>query len=283
MKIYKLICLVCSLCMAIDVQANEAWFGQLTQGAIVQGNAKGVKKIKVDNRSFMVGENGDFLLAFEREAPTSLSVQLEYLDGSLEEKLLNVKPQKWDIQMINGIPQKKVTPPAEDLKAIEYERKQVKKAVTEVLNNPYWKNGFIQPTQGRISGKFGGQRIMNGRKMNPHNGLDIAAIVGTPVVASGDGVVTLVENDLFYTGNVVIINHGYGLQTIYAHLDKILVKHGQKVVKGELIGKVGKTGRVSGPHLHWGATLQGIRFNPLALLNLNNSEKKEQIISGFTK
>ena len=113
---------------------------------------------------------------------------------------------------------------------------------------------------------------MNGRKMNPHAGTDIAAPLGMPVAAAGDGKVVLMAGDLFYSGNVVVIDHGYGLQTIYAHLNKITVQKGQKVKKGEIIGEVGKTGRVTGPHLHWGASLKGIRFNPFSLLRLGGSE-----------
>ena len=283
MRIYKLICLGCSLFFMANVQASELWFGQQEQGGIVQGKALGYSEIKVGERSFAVDKNGDFLLAFEREAPQKLNISLVKDNGATEQKILQINPVKWDVQKIKGIPQKKVTPPAEDMAAIEDERKQVREAVSVVTDNSYWKNGFMLPTKGRISGKFGGQREMNGRKMNPHNGADIAAMVGTPVVSAGDGEVVLTANNLFYTGNVVIVNHGYGLQTIYAHLNEITVKQGQKVKKGELLGKVGKTGRVSGPHLHWGATLKGLRFNPFTLLNLRNSEKTVQIAEGFTK
>ena len=283
MKLYKLICLGCSFILPMNVQASDVWFGQLEQGGIVQGKALGYSKIKIGERNFTVDKNGDFLLAFEREAPHGLSVSLEKANGEIEQKVLSIKPIKWDVQKINGIPQKKVTPPAEDRLAIEDERKQVREAVAILTDNSYWKNGFMQPTKGRISGKFGGQREMNGRKMNPHNGTDIAAPVGTPVLVAGDGEVVLVAKNLFYTGNVVIVNHGYGLHTIYAHLNEIIAKQGQKVKKGDLIGKVGKTGRVSGPHLHWGATLNGLRFNPFTLLSLNNSEKTVQIVDGFTK
>ncbi len=283
MKICKLICLVCSLLFVVRAEALEFKYGELAQGGVVHGNVLDADKIKVGNRSFVVDTNGDFLMAFEREAPSSVVAEVMKKNGSVEKITINVKPTQWDIQKINGIPQKKVTPPAEDLAAINDERTKVRNAVAIVSENPYWKNGFVQPTHGRISGKFGGQRVMNGRKMNPHNGTDIAAVIGTPVVASGDGVVVLTAKNLFYTGNVVIVDHGYGLQTIYAHLDKILVENGQKVSKGELIGKVGKTGRVSGPHLHWGATLNGIRFNPFTLLNLANSEKTTQVVGDFTK
>ena len=286
MKIFKLICLVVSVGLFDNsvVAASETWYGELAQGGIIQGQLKDVEKVQINNRDFMVGKNGNVLIAFERDEKETLEARLFYANGNSEIKTLKIMPTKWDIQKINGIPQKKVTPPKEDLSAIEDERKQVREAVAVISDSEWWQNGFMQPVKGRISGKFGGQRIMNGQKMNPHNGMDIAAPVGTPVVAAGDGKVVLTAKNLFYTGNVVIISHGYGLQTIYAHLNSIGVENGQVVKKGDEIGKVGKTGRVSGPHLHWGATLKGLRFNPFTLLKLNKSDDAKQIkFEDFTK
>ena len=114
---------------------------------------------------------------------------------------------------------------------------------------------------------------MNGVKRNPHAGMDIAAPEGTMVKASSDGIVTLAEPNLFYSGNVVILDHGFGLHTIYAHLSQIDVKVGQQVSQGETIGLVGKTGRATGPHLHWGASLNGVKFNPRSLLNINKANE----------
>lgn len=128
------------------------------------------------------------------------------------------------------------------------------------------------PVKGRISGHFGGQRIMNGRKMNPHQGTDIAAPEGTPVKAASNGIVRLSGGNYFYSGNTVVIDHGHRLFTIYAHLKKASVKPGDYVRQGQVIGEVGKTGRVTGPHLHWGASLNGVRFTPESLLHMNNAD-----------
>ena len=135
---------------------------------------------------------------------------------------------------------------------------------------------FIVPVDGKISGNFGNQRIFNGIPKNSHSGIDIAALEGTAVKASGDGKVILSGNDYFYTGNMVIIDHGQGLQTIYAHLKEAKVKEGDRVKKGDIIGLVGKTGRATGSHLHWGASLNNVRFRPHALLEIN--KKKCRII-----
>ncbi len=184
---------------------------------------------------------------------------------------MHIAPSQWDIQNLKGVPQRKVTPSKEDEAAILSERTLVRGALKGDRLETYWQKGFIEPVKGRISGYFGGQRIMNGKKMNPHSGTDIAAPIGTPIKASGDGIVTLTAPNTFYSGNVVIIDHGHGLQTIYAHMNKIYVKQGQSVKQGEIIGEVGKTGRVTGPHLHWGASLRNTRFNPYSLLKLNKN------------
>lgn len=274
MKICKRICLAFSIVpvLAASAAAQDLWCGGVRQGDVLHGRAPGYAKAVSEGQTYMIDEDGNFLMAFAREAEKQQKLQLVATDGAVKTAVLEVLPVKWDIQDIKGVPQKKVTPSATDQAAIDDERRQVRGALAEDLRKAYWKTGFMQPVSGRISGKFGGQRIMNGRKMNPHAGTDIAAPLGTPVAAAGDGKVVLTAGDLFYSGNVVVIDHGYGLQTIYAHLNKITVQKGQKVKKGEIIGEVGKTGRVTGPHLHWGASLKGIRFNPFSLLRLGGSE-----------
>lgn len=274
MKICKRICLVFSIVpvLAASAAAQDLWCGGLRQGDVLHGRAPGFVKAVSGGQTYRIDEDGNFLMAFAREAEKQQELQLVTADGAVKTAALKVLPVEWDVQDIKGVPQKKVTPSAANQAAIDDERRQVRGALAEDLRKAYWKTGFMQPVSGRISGKFGGQRIMNGRKMNPHAGTDIAAPLGTPVAAAGDGKVVLTAGDLFYSGNVVVIDHGYGLQTIYAHLNKITVQKGQKVKKGEIIGEVGKTGRVTGPHLHWGASLKGIRFNPFSLLRLGGSE-----------
>ena len=115
---------------------------------------------------------------------------------------------------------------------------------------------------------------MNNIPKNPHQGMDIAAKEGTPVKATADGEIALAYPDLFYSGNVIVIDHGFGLQTIYAHLKDMNVKRGDKVLQGDIIGAVGKTGRVTGPHLHWGASLRNVRFNPQSLLDMEENQQK---------
>lgn len=246
--------------------------GKSAQGEILQGSAKGYQSIIVNGKKHKISKDGDFIVAFGRDQQKQAPLTLIDQNGSKKQLNLNINKSKWDIQDLKGLPQKTVTPSAQDQVAIKKEREQVGGSLTKNLSETYWKGGFIQPVSGRLSGLFGGQRIMNGKKMNPHAGTDIAAPEGTPVKAPADGVIMLNAPDLFYSGNVVVIDHGQGLQTVYAHLQSMSVKKGQRVKQGEIIGLVGKTGRVTGPHLHWGASLRGTRFNPFSLLNINKND-----------
>jgi len=185
---------------------------------------------------------------------------------------LDVTAAKWDIQRVEGVASHHVAPDKSHEKEILREQNDVRVALAKTEDYAFWREGFILPIKGRISGDFGNQRIFNGVPKNPHSGTDIAAPEGTEVKASGRGRVVLSGKDYFYTGNMVIIDHGQGLHTIYAHLKEALVKEGDEVEQGAVIGYVGKTGRATGAHLHWGAVLNGVRFRPHSLLDINKKK-----------
>ena len=187
--------------------------------------------------------------------------------------IFDVEKTKWDVESIKGVAKNKVTPSKKDEAEIAREQKDVGAAIKVNLNKDHdWQEGFMLPVDGRISGHFGHQRIFNGIPKNPHTGTDIAVSEGTEVKASAGGVVTLAGGNYFYSGNMVIIDHGDGLKTIYAHLKEAKVQKGDRVQKGEVIGLVGKTGRATGAHLHWGANLSGVRLRPHSLLDINTKE-----------
>ena len=246
--------------------------GELAQGKIIKGHGENLQKIRINGANHQVDKNGDFIFALTREQKPQTTLEVTDKDGQVYSYELNIAKSHWDIQNIKGLPPRKVTPSKEDQAEIDRERTLVRGALKGDRLETYWKDGFIEPVQGRISGNYGGQRIMNGHKMNPHAGTDIAAPIGTPIKAAGDGIVTLTAPNTFYSGNVVVIDHGHGLQTIYAHMNKIDVKEKQFVKKGDIIGEVGKTGRVTGPHLHWGASLRNTRFIPHSLLKLDSAQ-----------
>ena len=165
------------------------------------------------------------------------------------------------------LPKDKVDLDQKTLKRVRTEQLELQKAFDFAGPQPLWDGAFIEPTQGRISGRFGSRRIINGQSKNPHSGEDIAAPRGTNVAAMNSGTVRLVI-DHFFTGRGVILDHGVGLYSMYFHLSETSVKKDQLVKKGQTIGKVGSTGRATGPHLHWGVRLNGSRINPYSLTTL---------------
>lgn len=165
------------------------------------------------------------------------------------------------------LPKNKVDLSRKALARWKAEQVQVRKALAEDSAMRLWQTGFLEPVKGRRTGVFGSVRVMNGKPRNPHSGEDIGAPAGTDVIASNDGVVRLTVDHIF-SGRGVFLDHGLGLYSMYFHLSEILVNDGDLVKAGDVIGKVGATGRATGPHLHWGAKLNGARINPYALLDL---------------
>ena len=253
--------------------------GELKQGELVLIKDADAQKLQLQNnlgaKNYHFGSDGRALVALHRDAPKKIKITAVMPHNFDDVYEIEIVPAKWDIQRISGVAQSKVTPTSEaNLKEIRREQKDLGRAITHYEAGEAWRNGFIVPVEGRISGNFGNQRVFNGVPKNPHTGTDIAAPEGTPVKASGDGMVLLSGKDYFYTGNMVVIDHGYGLQTIYAHLQKAKVKEGDEVKQGDIIGYVGKTGRATGAHLHWGASLNNVRFRPHSLLDINDKRCK---------
>jgi murein DD-endopeptidase MepM/ murein hydrolase activator NlpD len=161
----------------------------------------------------------------------------------------------------------KVTPPESVYKRIKEENNKIGEARAINSDLPFFKNQFIMPVEGIISGVYGSQRILNGKPRWPHYGIDIAAKKGTMIKSSGSGVVTMAEDDLYYTGGTIIMDHGHGISTIYSHLETVLVSVGDKINKGDLIGTVGSTGRSTGPHLDFRVNWFQTRLDPMSILN----------------
>jgi murein DD-endopeptidase MepM/ murein hydrolase activator NlpD len=182
---------------------------------------------------------------------------------------LNIEKSIYKIEKINGLPEKMVTPGPEFYKKINKDRALIKKSMNEKYIVDEFPLTFIKPTEGRISGIYGSQRILNGVKKNPHGGLDIAASEGTPIRATAKGKIVLATKGLYYTGNIVIIDHGYDIKSMYIHMKDISIKTGDVVEQGQTIGTVGSTGRSTGPHLHWNIYWNKVRINPEHLLTIS--------------
>jgi hypothetical protein len=223
------------------------------QGALVRGSCAGGCRVELDGRAVRVDRQGRFVLGFDRDHGASARLELVWRDGRRVSRRLEVRQRAWDVQRIDGLPPAQVSPSDPALLArIERERAAIRRARGQDSELDGLWAGFVWPTEGPRSGVFGSQRVLNGQPRAPHLGVDIAAPEGTPVGAAAAGIVRLAEPDLFFTGGTVIIDHGHGVGTIYAHLSRIEVAAGDSVVQGQPIGAVGRTGRATGPHLHLG-------------------------------
>ncbi len=196
-----------------------------------------------------------------------LTVDLTYPDKTRRQVIkIQVMKEKYPVQRLT-LPDKMVDLDKETLARVRKESKQMHKAFASLDPRRLWRGTFLEPVHGRVSGRFGSRRVINGQPKRPHSGEDIAAPEGTPVLAMNEGVVRLTM-DHFFTGKGVILDHGLGLFSMYFHLSAIDVENGQVVKIAQHIGKVGSSGRATGPHLHWGVRLNGSRVNPYSLIQV---------------
>lgn len=247
------------------------FFGEPKQGSLLFGVAENPKKILMNNKPIDFTSDGLFVIGFDRDDTNSYLISVEMEDRTF---LKRITPGKTDynIQRINRMKQKYVTPPKEVSERIKRERKITRSAKAKIgeIKDALFTEGFIKPIEkGRISSVFGSQRILNGVPKSPHNGIDIAVPRGTPVKAMTDGKVLLSADDFYYAGNFIILDHGHGLNSMYLHLSKSLVKEGDTVRKGDVIGEVGTTGRSTGPHLHWTVQWFDKRVDPNTVFSFN--------------
>lgn len=235
------------------------------QGSLVIGLAGPDAEVEYDGRRLRVSSNGTFAFGVGRDATGPLSVTISDSNGSAVHQIA-VSRRDWPVENINGVPPRTVEPPPEIAARIEREQAQVTAARVRDDDRDDYAQTFVWPLQGRISGRFGNQRVYNGTPKSPHSGMDIAAPTGTPVKAPAAGVVTFAAPDLYLTGGTLLIDHGHGVSSNFLHLSRIDVKVGDRIRQGQVIGLVGATGRATGPHLHWGMNWFDVRIDPLLLL-----------------
>ncbi len=240
--------------------------GTLTQGGLVQGRTQPGARVELDGRSVRVSSNGVFLLGFARDASPQSRLSLHLPDGTQATRVLTIAKREFQIQRIDGLPSEMVTPKEADLERIHGEIALIRKVRSRDDARTDFLSGFIWPVVGRITGVYGSQRILNGQPRQPHYGVDVAGAVGTPVLAPADGLVTLAHPDMYFTGGTLVVDHGHGLSSSFMHLSRILVNEGARVRQGEPIAEVGATGRVTGPHLHWGLNLFHRPLDPQVLM-----------------
>lgn len=240
--------------------------GAYTQGGWLRGKApSGTVALSLDGIEVPVEEDGSFFAAFDRDAGSVATLKAVYDTGHYLTHSMEISPRQWNIQRVNTNRGR-----GRNLEAYwkrrEPEYNAIVAARAKVTDAEGWKQDFIWPVKGRISGKFGRQRIYADEPGSYHSGLDIAPGNGVPFVAPADGVVVLARTGFSLEGKLIIIDHGAGLNSAFLHASKIAVSEGQSVKQGQHIGNVGSTGRSTGPHLHWGLKWGEARIDPLLLV-----------------
>ena len=240
--------------------------GKFLQGHFIVGITNPSAKIIIDKKEVKVSKDGFFAFGIDRDRKFDLTITK--IQGGKKEKIVKkVLKRKYNIQRIDGLEESKVTPPESVYKRIKEENNKIGKARSINSDLPFFKNQFIMPVKGIISGVYGSQRILNGKPKWPHYGIDIAAKKGTMIKSSGSGTVTMAEDDLYYTGGTIIMDHGHGISTIYSHLESVMVSVGDKINQGDIIGTVGSTGRSTGPHLDFRVNWFQTRLDPMSVIN----------------
>jgi biotin carboxyl carrier protein len=253
----------------VAARAAEAGFPpSVQQGTLVIGHVEPGSRVRYDGRDVRVGPDGvvAFGVGRDQAGPVVVDVHSPGSDARID---IAVTPRDWPVERIVGAPPATVEPPPGIAERIEREQARVAAARMRDDAREDFAHGFVWPVSGRISGRFGNQRVyvVDGRDLPraPHSGMDIAVPQGTAVKAPAGGVVTFADPDLYLTGGTVLIDHGHGVSSNFLHLSRIDVKVGERVEQGQTIGASGMTGRATGPHLHWGLNWFEVRLDPLLL------------------
>ena len=247
-------------------QVNVVLNGKFTQGALLRGQAPAGSKVTLNGETVQTNKDGKFVVGFEREAPLQQTLVVKLDNGQKWQRDIILEKREYNIQRIDGLEQKMVSPPAEVTARIKQDNINVANARSGNTDLDALFTRFEWPAKGVISGVYGSQRILNGVPKWPHYGLDIANETGTPVYAPVDGVVTM-ANDLYYSGNTLILDHGMRVFSTFLHMDTITVEVGETVKQGEQIGTIGSTGRSTGPHLDWRINLGKTRLDPQTIIS----------------
>lgn len=257
--------LALSACFALSAQAIELK-GHLTQGGMITGQLEGIKSVSFNGKKLDITPDGQFVFGFGRDAKSEHTLTWIDKNDKRHTKSFLITSRDYDIDRITGVAKKYVSPPKEVLQRIRDDSAKVGAARAKSSKLEFFDMPVYRPAKGRISGVYGSQRYFNGEPRRPHFGLDIANKTGTPIWAPLSGKVVLAEGDLYYSGGTLILDHGYGITSTYIHMSKLHVKVGDMVSTGDVIGDIGATGRVTGPHLDWRFNWFGERLDPELLM-----------------
>lgn len=240
--------------------------GELTQGGWLRGQAPaGATALALDGQPVAMAADGAFIIAFDRDSGPRARLVAQLADGGMLSRDLAIAPRAWKIEHVGVGPRPGSTPSAEFQRRREGELARIRAARAVNAASEGWRQGFVWPVKGRLSGLFGSQRIYNGTPGSYHSGTDIATgESGTPFVAPADGVVVLAADQPFtLEGRLLMIDHGMGLNSSFLHCSELLVKEGDRVRQGQVIARIGATGRATGPHLHWSIKWGAARLDPI--------------------
>ena len=235
---------------------------QVSQGQLVIGQTSPGAHIAYERRQITADAQGRFAFGVGRDDTRRIELDVRHPNGALEIVEIDILTRDWPVERVDGVPPQTVDPPPEIAARIAREQAAVAKARERSDARSDFAEGFVWPVQGRVSGRFGRQRIYNGTPAAPHSGTDVAAPAGTPLHAPAAGVVTFAEPALYLTGGTLLIDHGQGVSSAFLHLSAIDVKVGDRVEQGQKLGEVGATGRATGPHMHWGLNWYDVRLDP---------------------
>lgn len=237
--------------------------GNWIQGAALVGTVAPGSQVRFADRDVSVTADGRFVLGLAYDAPPAAVVEVTPPGAAAPQRHeYAVERRDYDVQEIRGLPPAMVEPPPAVQARIAADQRKVAQARTFDTPRDEFASPLRWPLAARVTGVYGSHRVLNGVPRQPHFGIDLAAAQGTPILAPAGGVVRLAEKDLYYTGGTLILDHGHGLTTAYLHLSALDVAVGQEVKAGQVIGKVGATGRATGPHLCWRANWFDVRIDP---------------------
>jgi hypothetical protein len=237
--------------------------GKAIQGGLVQANVeKGTRGIKFPGHKVVISEEGDFLIAFFRNAPPKETIEITFPDGAVLEHVFEVEQRTYEKDVINGLPERWVKLDVATRKKLHQANQRIEAVRNRYTKKAHYQHGFCWPVKGRITSRYGQPRVLNGVDSGVHWGVDIASPVGTPVRAPAGGTVVFAETNVPLSGHVLIIDHGHGLSSSFLHLSTFAKKVGDEVAQDDVVARVGMTGRANGPHLDWRMNYFKIRIDP---------------------
>lgn len=261
----KFLAIVLLALMPVAASAAERLVlnGPMMQGALLMGRTLPGTELQLSGKAVSVSPDGVFTIGFDRDSPKRWELSAVYPDGMRETRQIDIAPRAYNIQKIDGLPDKMVTPPKNVIDRIKAENAEVATARSNNTPQTWFANGFAWPALGPISGVYGSQRILNGKPRRPHYGVDVAAPEGTLITAPAEGIVTLAHPDMYYTGGTVILDHGHGVSSAFLHMKNLKVKVGDHLKQGDPIAELSSTGRATGPHLDWRINWFNVRIDPV--------------------